>query len=315
MAIKHPSFRLVVNGNDVTSSLKKYILGIEYTDDVDNEADGFTIRFQGEAFNPPSYKDVLKVWLGYEGDLWHIGSFSVLKSRIEYETMEVSVTATPVNFSTQIKEKRTTSYENASLNQVLGKIAKRHDLSVKNSFDDHFFTHKSQSDESDLAFMRRLASEMGATFAIKNDTILFRPKKGGDKESELPSFSVDAGRTKDLYLEQLDKTQYSAAKASWQSTKENKVMSVTVGNGSPVLNVHGTFQNEAEARIKAKAKLAEANRGTVRGGFEHEGTNIIAGGKVVIKNLPRSWGSEFSIRQVRHSWNDKGYIVKVEFES
>lgn len=313
--VKSPSFRIVANGKDVTDDLGRYLVSIEYTDDIDNEADGFTIKFQGESFTPPSFKDVLKVWLGYEGDMWYIGSFSVLKSRLEYETMEVEITATPVDFGSDIKEKRTTSYENTTLDKVLQKIAGRHGLSVKNSFPKHTYTHKAQTNESDLVFMRRLARELGATFAIKNNTILFRPKKGGDQDSELPALSIDAKNTKSLWFETLDKTVYKSAKASWQSTKENKTKSVTVGSGSPVLQVRGAFKDESDARTKAKSKLEASNRGTVRGGFELEGSNIIAGAKIEITGIPAGWPSSFGVKQVRHSLGGDGYTVSVEFEN
>lgn len=313
--VKHPDFRITANGKDVTEQLRKYLIGIDYTDDIDNEADGFSIKFQGESFTPPSFKDVLKVWLGYEDDLWYIGSFSVLKSRLDYETMEIEVTATPVDFGSDIKEKRTTAYDNATLQQILGKIAARHGLSVKNSFPKHTYTHKAQTNESDLVFMRRLARELGATFAIKNNTILFRPKKGGDQESELPVLTIDAKQTKGLWLETLDKTVYRSAVASWHSTKENKTKRVTLGSGKPVLKVRGSFKDEADARIKAKAKLEGSNRGNVRGGFEHEGINVIAGAKIDLPNLPPGWPTSFGVKQVRHSWGDGGYTVNVEFEN
>lgn len=313
--VRHPDFIIVANGKNMTDTLRKYLISIEYTDDIDNEADGFTIKFQGESFIPPSFKDVLKVWLGYQDNLWYIGSFSVLKSRLEYETMEVEVTATPVNFGSQIKEKRTTSYDNVTLDQILKKIGARHGLSVKNSFPKHSYSHKSQTNESDMVFMRRLAKELGATFAIKNNTILFRPKKGGDNEKELPSLSIDAKKTKGLWFETLDKTVYKSATASWHSTKENKTKKVTVGSGSPVLHVRGSFKSESDARIKAKAKLEASNRGNFRGGFEYEGENLIAGAKINLSNLPAGWPSSFGIKQVRHSWSDGGYTINVEFEN
>ncbi len=313
--VKHPDSIIVANGKNVTDTLRKYLISIEYTDDIDNEADGFTIKFQGESFTPPSFKDVLKVWLGYQDNLWYIGSFSVLKSRLEYETMEVEVTATPVNFGSQIKEKRTTSYDNVTLDQILKKIGARHALSVKNSFPKHSYSHKSQTNESDMVFMRRLAKELGATFAIKNNTILFRPKKGGDNEKELPSLSIDAKKTKGLWFETLDKTVYKSATASWHSTKENKTKKVTVGSGPPVLHVRGSFKSESDARTKAKAKLEASNRGNFRGGFEYEGENLIAGAKINLSNLPAGWPSSFGIKQVRHSWSDSGYTINVEFEN
>lgn len=313
--VKHPDFKIIVNGNDVTESLRPYLIGIEYTDDIDDSADGFSIKFQGEAFTPPSFKDTLKVWLGYTDNLWYIGSFSVLKSRLEFETMEVDITATPVNFGSEIKEKRTESFDNATLDQILHKIAARHGLKVKNSFPKHAYSHKSHTNTSDLEFMRRLAKELGATFAIKNDTILFRPKHGGDQDSELPSSSIDAKMTKGLWFETLDKTVYGSAKASWHSTKENKTKSVTVGSGKPVLHIKGSFKGESDARTKAKAKLEASNRGNFRGGFEYEGLNIIAGSKLTLTNLPEGWPASFSIKQVRHSWGGSGYVSSIEIEN
>lgn len=313
--VKHPDFRLVVNDKDVTERLRPYLVSIDYTDDIDDEADGFTIKFQGENFKPPSFKDVLKVWLGYRDDLWYIGSFSVLKSRIEFETLEVEVTATPVNFGSDIKEKRTMSYENVTLDQILRKIAARYSLKVKNSFPKRAYKHKSQTNQSDLDFMQRLAKESGATFAIKNNTILFRPKNGSDGDKELPSSTINAKDTKGLWFEMLDKTAYGSCVASWHSTKENKTKSVTVGKGKPVLHIKSTFKDVSDARMKALARLDESKRGEARGGFDYEGSNIIAGAKIVLTNLPTGWPSSFGIKQVRHSWGDGGYTSSIEFEN
>lgn len=313
--VKHPDFRLIVNDNDVTERLRPYLVSIDYTDDIDDEADGFTIKFQGENFKPPSFKDVLKVWLGYDDDLWYIGSFSVLKSRIEFETLEVEVTATPVNFGSDIKEKRTMSYENVTLDQILRKIAARYSLKVKNSFPKRAYKHKSQTNQSDLDFMQRLAKESGATFAIKNNTILFRPKNGSDGDKELPSSTINAKDTKGLWFETLDKTAYGSCVASWHSTKENKTKSVTVGKGKPVLHIKSTFKDASDARMKALARLDESKRGEARGGFDYEGSNIIAGAKIVLTNLPTGWPSSFGIKQVRHSWGDGGYTSSIEFEN
>lgn len=313
--VKFPDFKIISNDKDVTESLRPHLVSIDYTDDIDDEADGFTIRFQGESFAPPSFGDSLKVWLGYRGDLWYIGSFSVLKPRLEFETLEVEVTATPVNFGSDIKEKRTMAYENTTLDQILHKIAKRYKLGVKNSFPKRAYKHKSQTDQSDLDFMQRLAKESGATFAIKNNTIIFRPKNGSDGDQELPTFTIDAKSTKGLWVETLDKTAYGSCVASWHSTKENKTKSVTVGSGKPVLHIKGNFKDASDARMKAMARLDDSRRGEARGGFECEGMNVIAGAKMKLSNLPPGWISSFGIKQVRHSWGDGGYIVNIEIEN
>lgn len=313
--VKFPDFKIIANDKDVTESLRRHLVSIDYTDDIDDEADGFTIRFQGGNFKPPSFGDSLKVWLGYVGDLWYVGSFSILKSRIEFETLEVEVTATPVNFGSDIKEKRTMAYEHTTLDQILHTIASRYKLGVKNSFPKRAYKHKSQTNQSDLDFMQRLAKESGATFAIKNNTIIFRPKNGSDGDKELPTFMIDAKNTKGLWFETLDKTAYGSCVASWHSTKENKTKSVTVGHGKPVLHIKSTFKDESDARMKALARLDESRRGEARGGFEYEGMNVIAGAKINLSNLPSGWTSLFGIKQVRHSWGSGGYVVSVEIEN
>lgn len=313
--VKHPDFCLHVNGKDITDSLRPYLVSIEYTDDIDDSADGFTMKFQGKNFSPPQFSDKLKVWLGYRDDLWFIGSFSVLKSRIEFNTMEIEITASPVDFSTTIKEKRTETFKDTTLDNILKTIAKRNNLKLKNSFKAHAYTSKSHSGTSDLEFMQRLAKEVGATFAVKNETIIFSPKNKTAQDGEMVNFTLDVSKINGLNFEITDKTKYLSSKASWHSVKDNKTLSVTVGNGSPCLNIHGNFKNESEARTIATSKLEAQNRGTIRGSFGCEGMNIIAGAKVSLKGLPNGWENSFGIKSVRHSWSDGGYSVNLEIEN
>jgi len=313
--VKHPDFRVEVNGKDATDSLRPYLVSIEYIDDIDESADGFTMKFQGKHFTPPAFSDKLKVWLGYRGDLWFIGAFSVLKSRIEFDTMEVEITASAVDFSTTIKEKRTETFKDTTLDKILKIIAGRNKLGLKNSFKAHTYASKSHTGTSDLEFMQRLAKELGATFAVKNDIIIFAPKNKTAQEGEMITFSLDVSQVNGLNFETLDKTKYLSSKALWRSTKDNKTLSVTVGKGSPCLNVQGHFKNEAEAKTIATSRLEGANRGTLRGGFSVEGMNIIAGSKVALTGLPKGWANSFGVKNVRHSWGDSGYSCSVEIEN
>lgn len=175
--VKTPTFKIEVNGVDKTLELLPYFVGLEFSDDVDDEADGFTIRFAGVGFVAPSFKDKFRVWLGYrETGLWFIGSFTVLKVRLDFEAMETDITATPVDFGSEIKEKRTTTYENTNIKGILTTIGGRHHLKVKCDIPNDTVKHKNQMDKSDLEFLQELATDRGVSFAIKNDTIIFTPK-------------------------------------------------------------------------------------------------------------------------------------------
>lgn len=163
--------------------------------------------------------------------------------------------------------------------------------------------------------MKRLAKEIGATFAVKNNTIIFAPKNKTDQEKEMVTITLDVSQVSGLNFETLDKTKYLSAKASWRSTKDNKTLSVTVGKGSPCLNIHGHFKTESEAKTIAKSRLESTNRGTLRGSFDVEGMNIIAGSKVSFTGLPIGWANSFGVKNVRHSWGDSGYSCSVEIEN
>lgn len=312
--VRTPSFKIEVNGADKTLELLPYFVGLEFSDDVDDEADGFNIKFAGVGFNAPSFKDKFKVWIGYkETGLFFIGSFTVLKVRLDFEAMETDITATPVDFGSKIKEKRTTTYEKTNIKGILTRIGGRHKLKVKCDIPNDTVKHKNQTDKSDLEFLQELATARGVSFAIKNDTIIFTPK--GAKKKGLPLFVVDSKETKGLSFEMVNKTVYGSCVATWKDTKTNKDLSVSIGASKPVLQIKSTYKDKDEAKMKALSSLEEANRGLVTGSFNFEGMNIIAGGRLRIEGLPSGWNSEFMIKRVRHSLNDGGYDVSVEFEN
>lgn len=126
---------------------------------------------------------------------------------------------------------------------------------------------------------------------------------------------VEAGETKGLSFEMVNKTVYGSCTATWKDTKTNKDLSVSVGAGKPVLQIKSTYKDKDDAKMKALSGLEEANRGLVTGSFCFEGMNIIAGGRLKLEGLPGGWNSDFSIKRVRHTLNDGGYDVSVEFEN
>jgi len=313
--VREPTFKLIVNGKDVTLSVKPYFVGLEYSDSLDETADGFSIKFQGKDFNPPSFKDLLEVWIGYTGsDLWSIGIFSVLKSRIEFNTMEVEITGTPIDFGSKIKEKKTETFKKTTLQSILTTIANRNKLKLKYSFPTHTYTSKTNTNTSDLEFLKLLAKEVGATFSIKNNTLIFIQKpKTTNKDSIV--FFLDVKQLDSLSFETINKTLYKSAIAKWHNTKSNSMLSTSVGSGSPVLNIQGHFQSVAEAKAFATGKLQNSNKGNIRGSFSMEGANIIAGTKLILNGLPSGWINSFSIKSVHHSLDHSGYICSLEIEN
>ena len=308
-----PIFKIEANGKDVTTALQADIVSISFSDEDGNQSDEITIKVAGD-FKRPKYEDELKLWLGYkETSLFFCGAFLVQTT--ERDRSGVTITATGADFSSALKAKRDTSYEELSIKEVAAMVADRHGLKLKSDFDDLLVTHISQTKESDLAFLKRLASEYNGIFSIKNGTLVLLKRIDGEKASDtLPVFNIDAdecsGNTP--IIKHANKTLYLSCTASWQDTKENEAKSITVGSGDPILKLDGNFKTAAEAQAKAEAKLQKSNRGTRSGSISMYGKEIYAGGILRLSGAGEDNG-DYSIKTVSHNFS-KGWSMSIEIE-
>jgi len=307
-----PIFKLEANGADITESLQKNTVSISFSDEDGNQSDEITIKVAGD-FKRPKYQDELKLWLGYkESNLFYCGLFKVQST--ERDNYSLTINASGADFSSALKQKRDTSYEKVSLKDVAEIVADRNSLKLKSDFDDMFLPHLSQTNESDLHMMKRLSSDYNAIFSIKNGTLIFLKRiKENMASKELPVFEIDIGECESYTIKYSDKTIYGACEASWQDTKANKVQSVTVGNGIPVLKLNGHFKTAAEAQLKAEAKLQNANRGTKSGTISMYGREIYAGGMLRLSGVGEDDG-EYSIKSVNHTL-DSGWKMSIEIQN
>ena len=305
-------FKIEANGKDITSKLQADLSSISFSDEDGNQSDEITIKVAGN-FKRPSYKDELKLWLGYEGKkLFYCGVFLVQST--EKDDNSLSITATGADFSSSLKVKRDLSYEKLSLKAIAKIVADRNNLKLKSDFEDMQLTHLSQTKEGDLSFMKRLAKDYDGIFSIKNNTLVFMRKVKNEKKSdELPMFKIDKSECASVSIKHANKTLYNSCKVSWQDTKDNQSKSISVGNGDPILMLEGQFKTPAEAKNKAEAKLQRANRGLKSGSLSMYGKEIYAGGTLKLTGSGEDDG-EYMITSVNHSF-DSGWKINVNFEN
>jgi len=312
--VKTPNFKIIANDKDITTTLKKELISLTFKDEANKKADELTLRVGGD-FKRPQFEDTLKLYLGYGEDLIYCGSFSIQNStRIGNNILSIS--ATGVDFSNVLKEKRDITYEKISIKQICKQIADRNVLKLKSDFDDVMILSIAQSSESDLHFLDRLAEDYNAIFNIKNDTLVFTHKIKANKINEdLPAYTISANEclSNTPSIKYSNKTLYKSCKSIWHDTKENKTKEVTVGVGEPVLINKGSFKNAAEAKLKAQAKLERATQGLITGSLSLDGDVIFAGGKLILIDTLEDDG-EYQIKSVNHNFSSNGWIINLEFE-
>ena len=311
--VKYPNFKILANDNDVSDILKKSSISISLKDEANERADELTLKVGGE-FARPKYEDELKLYLGYGDDLIYCGLF-IVQTTTRSDNNILTINATGVNFSNTLKQKRDITYENISIKDICTQIANRNGLKIKSDFDDIYILSLAQSNESDLHFLDRLSKEFNAIFNIKNDTLIFTHKiKDKKKNKELPIYTIDADEVSSISIKHSNKTLYRSCKSIWHDTKENKTKEIIVGDGEPILINKGNFKNEAEAKLKAKAKLERATQGLVSGSFTKDGEVIFAGGILNLTNTLEDDG-EYQIKTVEHNFDTNGWNITVSFEN
>jgi phage protein D len=288
-----------------------------HLEDFDGEnSDRLTIKVSG-LWNRPKYEDELMLWLGYEGNgLFYMGRFKVLSTEREDDNV-LTIDATGISFSKTLKVKKDRSFEKTCVKDIAKIIAGEHDLDLKCDVEmcvDYYPQHN----ESDMSFMNSMAKNFNLVFGIKNNTLILmrkRDEKNNSNES-LPVFDI---HTKDVMrgmrIKHASRTIYSGAEVVYRDTKENNDQRVFVGNeDGSILRIEGVFESSDDAMNVAKAKLARSNSGTVAGSLKLKGSAIYAGA------MFRLLGSvdddrEYSIKKVKHSFDQKGWVTSIDFEN
>lgn len=304
-----PTFNLLANGVDVSSLLQKNSFSLELRDEDGSVSDELTLQVAG-VWKRPKYKDELRLWLGYkESGVSYMGSFRVQTTE-RINNNELTITATGVEFSEELKVKKDREWKDVSLKSIISTIAGEHGLKTKCDADVDI-KYIAQHDESDLAFLKRIADRYDLLFSIKNNTALMLDRS---KKNERPKFSISAKECISLSIKHSNKTLYESAKAVWRDTKENQDKEVKTGEEMPQLRIEGSFKDEDEALKVAKGRLQKANRGLKSGSLDVAGGVIFAGGVLVLSGTVEDDG-EYSIKRVTHRYDNAGWVTSIEFEN
>jgi len=310
MGLTKPDYLLTLSGNVVK---KKYVKSITFKDEIDNKSDEITVVTTRE-FPRPSFGDVVTLELGYkDSGLVFVGKFFVQSSTITNQNLMFR--ATGADWTEEIKKRKNRKWENVEISGIVSNIAGEHGLGSKVD-KNHFFRHEAQAHESDMHFLHRLAKFLDATLSVKNAKILFL-----DKTTPKPRYTCNVKEAISSSIELVNKTKYKSCKCTYRDSKKNIDVTVTVGSGTPVLELKKSLDSFSKtstplketAKTHAQNQLNLANVGTVRGRVKIEGTTTPkAGGEIEIIDSKYDDGV-YKVKSVTHSLGN-GWVSDVTFE-
>lgn len=308
-----PRFRLIANDNDVTDHITKNLKSITFNDEDGLKSDKIDIAIYGD-FKRPQYKDELKLYLYYmeQSREFYCGIFIVQNSTRNKKDNSITISATATNFSNSLKELKNRSYKKLSMKSIVSQIASEQNLKYKCDFDDVFYPYKAQTNESDIAFLGRMAKDLNAVYSIKNDTVIFQRQ---DEKSTLKTVIINANNCDGLTIKNSNKTYYKSVTCKYQNTKENKIQTIIIGDEKPSYQIQETFTDKSNLEVQAKAKLTQLNKGIKSGSLKIDGFAIYARSKLRFLNIKKEDDVTYHIETISHTLDDNGWNMNLTFSN
>lgn len=232
-ALIAPDFSLSLQEKDITQNIRKRLIALSLTDNRGFEADQLDIELDDSdgLMVMPQRNAVLALSLGWKGaPLTPKGLFTVDEIEHRGAPDTLTIRARSADFRGSLNTRRDESYHDTTLSHIVQKVAARNQLKaiLAAGLGTIKVSHIDQTQETDAAFLTRLASLNGAVAVVKSGSLLFmRPGNGTTVNGKpLPVFTLTRQDGDQHSFSIADRDAYTGVTASWLNTKQPKPQKV-----------------------------------------------------------------------------------------
>ncbi|MDK9603498.1 phage late control D family protein [Lelliottia wanjuensis] len=327
-AVITPIFTLFYGQKDITHDIAPYVLSVTYTDSLKSESDEIDVQVEDtaalwrEAWYPGK-GDMLMLKLGYQGEtLLDCGAFSIDEIELSAPPDTVSIRGVATSVNSALRTASSEGYEETTLDAIASRIAQKHGLKLVGQIKPITIDRVTQYAETDVGFLKRLASEYGYALKVTTTNLVF---------SHLPTLRSNAPvkrlTPQDVAHWSLRDTInriYKDASVSHQKSQDKALITANVaGNDSAAprgkstsadtLKVNARAADEGNAQVKAEAALDDHNEYQQTGSLSLMGNpQLIAGNKITLDGFGVLSG-EWLITRARHTFDRaSGYSTEIE---
>nr|WP_300306934.1 phage late control D family protein [Halomonas sp.] len=319
-----PSYDISLAGQRISPEFGARLQSLRLTDRRGLEADQLDIELEDHdgRLDLPSRGAELQLSLGWKGDgLVDRGTYIVDEIEHFGAPDTLTIRARSADMRQDLPGKRTQSWDDITVRDIIATIAERHDLEPKVSMDLAGIRvgHIDQTDESDLHFLTRLAERYDAVATIKAGNLLFIPAgqattAGG---TEIPPIRLyrQVGDTHRYTVS--DRDAYTGVKAFWNDTAGAERKIVIAGETENLKSLRPTYASEEDALAAARAEWQRLQRG----GAEFT-LDLAEGRPDLYPETPvqlQGWKPQIDetnwlITEVVHTLNDSAYTTALTME-
>jgi hypothetical protein len=271
---------------------------------------------------------VLHWFEGYDDKLVQKGTFKITRITPTLFPPSITIVATSAPFQiedkTRFKERRTRSFENITLGELCRQVISAHGFSprVTPEFEMLVLTHVDQVDETDGAFLSRLARERDA-IAKPVEKLYVLARKGQVKTMTgkvIPPVSIslptqnspNSANFVNCQLDKPSKQNVSGVKAKWSNNATGAEHEVTCGV-APFKKLRQPYESAEAANQAVRDELIKVKRkgSSVKMDLPGDPLLVAEGILTLADNFPSGMGGNWSIDKITASGSKSGYRCAV----
>ena len=263
-----PVAKLSINGKPFNTDALSRIISISLTDKSGFEADELTVSLSdhdGKLALPPKSAEIT-IALGYiETGIVDKGSYKITEVSWSVAPDTLHITAQSADTSDRFSEAKEKSWHKTSLKEIIESIAAANGYTpiIGKAYQDEKIDHIDQSNESDAAFLSRLAERYDAIATVKHGRLLFVSSGEATTAGGQPLPTIRITRNSgDQYAFRYSNTEsYNAVRAYYidrQTGKKHEVV-ITEDNYDPVKKTVTTTK-----KYKTKRKDGKTHKTTTK---------------------------------------------------
>ena len=256
-------------------------------------------------------------------DRLECGSFELDSVDAEGPPSEIIFRAAALSFKSSIRETaKSRSWEDYKLSGIAKEIASKNGMTCmfKSGYDPKY-KRREQSDQSDIAFLRRLCRDAGLSLKATDQMIVIFDS--AEYESKTPVMTIKRGDGSytgwRLHVGNAQ-TQYQSCRVSYNDPKTGqKIEAIEKApdyddedGGNRQLEIVAKVENIGEAKTLAKKRLRMANRYAKTASFTMTGNPVLVAGVTVQLENWGPWSGKYIISQSRHDVGSGGYTTSID---
>lgn len=321
-----PDFRITLEGKDLTSSIEPRLQSLSITECRQDEADSLDLTLDDHdgRLAIPKRGALLEVSIGWLGSpLTNKGKFTVNEVEHAGAPDTITIRARSASMTKGMGERQEKSWHGQTIAAIVGAIAGKHSLkpAVNATLGKTVIPHIDQTNESDMAFLTRLAKRYDAVMTVKDGRLLFMPigeaRTASGQQLQVLAIARSDGDQHRYHI--AERENFAGVKARYHSNNKGQTKDEIVGGESEknlkILPEIYPTQAEAKAAATAEYKRVQRSQATMdytlalgRAEIFPELPVTVSGFKPEIDETP------WLVKRVRHSIGEGGFTSALELE-